>query len=125
MVHVSLFSGIGGFDLAAEWMGWRNVASCELNEFGHKVLSHYWPNAYPTGPVEWVPISTSRAPSTTTDPTEQMLIVATNFLKRQLFEYKRGDIELDVSWLRNNRGEFVLTIARKEKPKSAPSTNNQ
>ncbi len=44
-VHGSLFSGIGGFDLAAEWMGWENVFHCEWNEFGQKVLKHYWPNA--------------------------------------------------------------------------------
>jgi len=45
MKHGSLFSGIGGFDLAAEWMGWENVFHCEWNEFGRKVLNHYWPNA--------------------------------------------------------------------------------
>ena len=45
MRHGSLFSGIGGFDLAAEWMGWENVFHCEWNEFGQKVLKHYWPNA--------------------------------------------------------------------------------
>jgi DNA (cytosine-5)-methyltransferase 1 len=45
MKHGSLFSGIGGFDLAAEWMGWENVFHCEWNEFGQKVLKHYWPNA--------------------------------------------------------------------------------
>lgn len=45
MRHGSLFSGIGGFDLAAEWMGWQNVFHCEWNEFGQKVLKHYWPNA--------------------------------------------------------------------------------
>jgi DNA (cytosine-5)-methyltransferase 1 len=43
--HGSLFSGIGGFDLAAEWMGWENVFHCEWNPFGQKVLKHYWPNA--------------------------------------------------------------------------------
>lgn len=46
MIHFSLFSGIGGFDLASEWMGWKNYASCEINPFGRKVLSHYWPEAY-------------------------------------------------------------------------------
>lgn len=45
MRHGSLFSGIGGFDLAAEWMGWENVFHCEWNEFGQKVLKHYWPEA--------------------------------------------------------------------------------
>jgi DNA (cytosine-5)-methyltransferase 1 len=44
MTHGSLFSGIGGFDLAAEWMGWENKFHCEWNEFGQKVLKHYWPN---------------------------------------------------------------------------------
>lgn len=45
MKHGSLFSGIGGFDLAAEWMGWDNVFHCEWNEFGQKILKYYWPNA--------------------------------------------------------------------------------
>ena len=45
MTHGSLFSGIGGFDLAAELMGWENVFHCEWNPFGQKVLHHYWPNA--------------------------------------------------------------------------------
>jgi DNA (cytosine-5)-methyltransferase 1 len=45
MRHGSLFSGIGGFDLAAQWMGWENVFHCEWNPFGQKVLHHYWPNA--------------------------------------------------------------------------------
>jgi DNA (cytosine-5)-methyltransferase 1 len=43
MKHGSLFSGIGGFDLAAEWMGWENVFHCEWNEFGKRVLKYYWP----------------------------------------------------------------------------------
>jgi DNA (cytosine-5)-methyltransferase 1 len=43
--HGSLFSGIGGFDLAAEWMGWENRFHCEWNPFGQRVLKYYWPNA--------------------------------------------------------------------------------
>lgn len=45
MRHGSLFSGIGGFDLAAEWMGWENVFHCEWNEFGKKILKYYWPKS--------------------------------------------------------------------------------
>jgi DNA (cytosine-5)-methyltransferase 1 len=45
MRHGSLFSGIGGFDLASEWMGWENIFHCEWNEFGQKVLKYYWPKA--------------------------------------------------------------------------------
>lgn len=46
MKLVSLFSGIGGFELAAEWAGWEPIVSCEINPFGQKILNHYWPNAY-------------------------------------------------------------------------------
>ena len=45
MKHGSLFSGIGGFDLAAEWMGWENIFHCELNPFGQKVLKHHFPKS--------------------------------------------------------------------------------
>jgi DNA (cytosine-5)-methyltransferase 1 len=45
MTHGSLFSGIGGFDLAAEWMGWENKFHCEWNTFGQQVLKYYWPNS--------------------------------------------------------------------------------
>ena len=45
MTHGSLFSGIGGFDLAAEWAGWENIFHCEWNEFGQKVLEYHFPKA--------------------------------------------------------------------------------
>lgn len=46
ILHISLFSGIGGFDLAADWMGWTNALSCEINPFGRNLLKYYWPQAY-------------------------------------------------------------------------------
>lgn len=49
--HGSLFSGIGGFDLAAEWVGWQNRFHCEWNEFGQRILKHYWPNAISYGDI--------------------------------------------------------------------------
>jgi DNA (cytosine-5)-methyltransferase 1 len=45
MTHASLFSGIGGFDLAAEWVGWQNLFHCEWNPFGQQVLKHHFPNS--------------------------------------------------------------------------------
>lgn len=32
ITHASLFSGIGAPELAATWMGWRNLFHCEINE---------------------------------------------------------------------------------------------
>lgn len=46
MTHASLFSGIGGFDLAAQWMGWDNLFWCEIDPFCKRVLRHHFPNSY-------------------------------------------------------------------------------
>lgn len=45
MTHASLFSGIGGFDIAAEWAGWDNAFNCEIDPFCRQVLKYYFPNA--------------------------------------------------------------------------------
>nr|MDE5945561.1 DNA cytosine methyltransferase [Rikenella sp.] len=45
MTHASLFSGIGGFDLAAEWAGWTNLFNCEIDPFCRRVLKYHFPNA--------------------------------------------------------------------------------
>lgn len=45
MNHGSLFSGIGGFDLAAEWMGWANVFHVERDPFCQQVLRHHFPKS--------------------------------------------------------------------------------
>lgn len=41
--HGSLFSGIGGFDLASEWMGWENIFQVEIDEFCQRVLQKNFP----------------------------------------------------------------------------------
>ena len=45
MNHASLFSGIGGAEVAASMMGWKNLFHCEIQEFPRKVLDYWFPNS--------------------------------------------------------------------------------
>lgn len=45
MTHASLFSGIGGPEIAAEMMGWTNLFHCEINPFGRKILDYWFPKS--------------------------------------------------------------------------------
>lgn len=45
MNHASLFSGIGGAEVAASKMGWQNLFHCEIQEFPRKVLDYWFPNS--------------------------------------------------------------------------------
>ena len=45
MNHIDLFSGIGGFALAAHWAGFQTEVFCERDEFCQKVLHKHWPAA--------------------------------------------------------------------------------
>ena len=44
MKHLDLFSGIGGFALAARWVGWETVGFCEIDPYCQKVLRKHWPD---------------------------------------------------------------------------------
>ena len=44
MRHLDLFSGIGGFALAARWVGWETVGFCEIDPYCQQVLRKHWPD---------------------------------------------------------------------------------
>lgn len=49
--HVDLFSGIGGFSLAAAWAGFRTIAFAEVCPDASRILEHWWPGVPNLGDV--------------------------------------------------------------------------
>jgi len=50
----SLFAGIGGFDLAARWMGWRTAWVSEIDPFACQVLARHFPDALNHGDIRHI-----------------------------------------------------------------------
>jgi len=43
LTHIDLFSGVGGFSLAARWAGLKTIQFVELDKFCCKVLNKNFP----------------------------------------------------------------------------------
>ncbi len=52
MIHGSLFSGIGGFDLAAQWAGWDNMFQVEKDDWCQRVLAKNFPKSKRYGDIK-------------------------------------------------------------------------
>ena len=52
MNHISLFAGIGGIDIAAEWAGFQTICFVEKNPYCQKVLKKHWPDTPIIGDVK-------------------------------------------------------------------------
>jgi DNA (cytosine-5)-methyltransferase 1 len=54
LTHMSLFTGIGGIDLAAEWAGFKTIGQVEIDDYATKVLDKHWPDVARFGDVRGV-----------------------------------------------------------------------
>lgn len=52
MTFASLFSGIGGADLAAAWVGWKNEFWCEIDPFCRKIMEYWFKDSKGYGDIK-------------------------------------------------------------------------
>ncbi len=57
--HLDLFSGIGGFSIAAEWAGFRTIAHAEIDAEASIVLAAHWPDVPNLGSVKGIGVHSS------------------------------------------------------------------
>ena len=52
MTHLDLFSGIGGFALAAGWAGFETIGFSEIDDYASRVLAKHWPHVKNYGDIK-------------------------------------------------------------------------
>lgn len=60
MKHGSLFNGLGGFQLAAEWMDWENVFSSEIDDYCNRITKYHFPKCKQYGDIKTTDFSIYR-----------------------------------------------------------------
>ncbi|KKL08359.1 hypothetical protein LCGC14_2576650 [marine sediment metagenome] len=93
LTHLSLFSGIGGIDLAAEWAGFKTVLMVENNAYCQKVLRKHWPDVSIIGDIKDVTKETIQ--EAITNATSQRLQNKTN--KQEMEEERGGELQSEQS----------------------------
>jgi DNA (cytosine-5)-methyltransferase 1 len=112
--HVDLFSGIGGFALAAQWAGFRTVAFCEIDKYCQKILAKNFGAVPYTKGKRCGQGGEGRLDSVGEGQSEQSLQVAKNFLadamcerRQQIAGSAHGDEEADERWSAQFDHEFA------------------
>ncbi len=60
MKHGSLFNGIGGFQLAASWLGWENVFHSEVDKFCNAIIAKRFPQSISYGDIKTIDFTIHR-----------------------------------------------------------------
>lgn len=104
----NLFNGIGGFALAAHWMGWSNVMHCEIDPFCNRVMNYHFPNSFQHEDIRTTDFRIWRGRIdllTGGDPCQPSSVAGKRKGKedkRYLWpEYKRAVIEIQPKWIVN------------------------
>jgi DNA (cytosine-5)-methyltransferase 1 len=61
LTHLSLCSGIGGIDIAAEWAGFNMVAQCEIDDYASRVLAKNFKGVHNFGDIRTITNESLRA----------------------------------------------------------------
>lgn len=108
MKMLSLFSGIGGIDLAADWAGIETVAMCEIEPFCQKVLNKHWPEV-----VKYSDVRTVTKKQLEKDKIEKIDILAGGFPCQPFSSVGQRRGQEDEKYLWNE----MLRIVGEVKPK--------